>query len=64
MSVRCSPFHGIAREIKIFLLKNSGFKGLVCEIVVLFLCTQFQLNPLEMIRWMFPMGISPIRHVH
>lgn len=41
----------------------KDFTGLVCEIVVL-LCTQFQLNPLEMIRCMFPMGISHIRHVN
>lgn len=64
MSIKCSSLHGIASEIKIFLLKTSDFKGMVCEIVGMLLCTQFQLNPLEMIRWMFPMGISQIRHVH
>lgn len=32
--------------MQIFLLKTCGFTGLVCEIVM-FLCIQFQLNPLD-----------------
>lgn len=47
MFVGCLSFRGITSKIQIFLLKTSGCKGLVCEIAVMLLCTQFQLNPLQ-----------------
>lgn len=45
------------------LLKMSGYEGLACETAAVVFGPPFQLNPLEVVIRVFPMGISQIRHV-